>query len=46
MLGSAGISTKVSNNIMRDIWHKVLYNIAVNPLSAIFGVLYREIADR
>lgn len=45
MLDSAGIPAKVSNNIVRDIWHKVLYNIALNPLSAIFQVTYGEIAD-
>lgn len=45
MLDSAGIPSKASDNIMRDIWHKALYNIALNPLSAIFGVSYGEIAD-
>lgn len=30
---------------MFDIWNKALYNIALNPLSAIFGVSYGEIAD-
>lgn len=45
ILDSAGIPAKTSDNIMRDIWHKVLYNIALNPLSAIFGVSYGEIAD-
>ncbi len=45
MLDSAGIPAKASDNIMRDIWHKALYNIALNPLSAIFGVSYGEIAD-
>jgi 2-dehydropantoate 2-reductase len=45
LLDSAGIPTKTSENIMRDIWHKVLYNIALNPLSALFQVPYGEIAD-
>ena len=45
MLESAGMPAKASDNIMRDIWHKALYNIALNPLSAIFGVSYGEIAD-
>ena len=44
-LDNAGIPSKASDNIMRDIWHKALYNIALNPLSAIFGVSYGEIAD-
>jgi 2-dehydropantoate 2-reductase len=45
MLDSAGIPAWPSNNIMRDIWHKALYNIALNPLSAIFQVPYGQIAD-
>lgn len=45
MLASAGIPTKPSDNIMRDIWYKALYNIALNPLSAIFQVSYGQIAD-
>lgn len=45
MLDRAGIPTKVSDNIMRDIWNKVLYNVALNPLSAIFQVSYGHIAD-
>ncbi len=45
MLDSAGIPTKASDNIRRDIWYKALYNIALNPLSSIFGVSYGEIAD-
>jgi 2-dehydropantoate 2-reductase len=44
-LDNAGIPSRASDNIMRDIWHKALYNIALNPLSAIFGVSYGEIAD-
>ncbi len=45
ILASAGIPVNASDNIMRDIWHKVLYNIALNPLSAIFQVSYGQIAD-
>jgi 2-dehydropantoate 2-reductase len=45
MLDDAGIPTKPSVNIMREIWHKALYNIALNPLSAIFQVTYGQIAD-
>ena len=44
-LDNAGIPSRASDNIMRDIWHKALYNIALNPLSAIFVVSYGEIAD-
>jgi len=45
MLNNAAIPTKASDNILRDIWHKVLYNIALNPLSALFQVSYGHIAD-
>ena len=45
MLDGAGIPIKPSDNIMREIWHKALYNIALNPLSALFQVTYGQIAD-
>lgn len=45
MLESAGIPTKPSDNVMQEIWHKALYNIALNPLSAVFEVTYGKIAD-
>lgn len=45
MLDDAGIPTLVSGTIMRAIWHKALYNIALNPLSALFQVPYGRIAD-
>jgi len=45
MLDDAGIPTKTSANTMRDIWHKALYSIALNPLSALLEVPYGDIAD-
>ena len=45
MMDDAGIPTKTSANTMRDIWHKALYNIALNPLSALLEVPYGDIAD-
>ena len=45
MLDDAGIPTKTSANTMRDIWQKALYNIALNPLSALLEVPYGDIAD-
>lgn len=45
MLDDAGIPAKTSANTMRDIWHKALYNIALNPLSALLEVPYGDIAD-
>ncbi len=45
MMDDAGIPTKASDNIMQEIWHKVLFNIALNPLSAILQATYGQIAD-
>ncbi|NIA08845.1 MAG: 2-dehydropantoate 2-reductase [Nitrospiraceae bacterium] len=45
MMDKAGIPTKASNNIMQQIWHKALFNIALNPLSAIFQATYGQVAD-
>lgn len=45
MLDDAGIPTKTSANTMQDIWHKALYSIALNPLSALLEVPYGDIAD-
>jgi len=45
MIDRAGIPTRASDNIMREIWHKALFNIALNPLSSIFQSTYGQIAD-
>jgi 2-dehydropantoate 2-reductase len=45
MIDRAGIPARASDNIMREIWHKVLFNIALNPLSSIFQSTYGQIAD-
>lgn len=45
ILDGAGIPAMPTENIMLEIWHKALYNIALNPLSALFEVTYGEIAD-
>jgi 2-dehydropantoate 2-reductase len=43
-LNEAGIPTALVDNILTHIWEKVLYNCALNPLGAILGVTYGELA--
>jgi len=43
-LNEAGIPTAVVADIIPHIWAKVLYNGALNPLGAILGVTYGELA--
>jgi 2-dehydropantoate 2-reductase len=43
-LNEAGIPTAVVDNIVTHIWEKALYNCALNPLGAILGVTYGELA--
>ena len=43
-LNEAGIPTAVVENILTHIWEKVLYNCALNPLGAILGVTYGDLA--
>jgi 2-dehydropantoate 2-reductase len=44
LLHRAGIPAEESGNIRADLWGKTLYNCALNPLSAIMGVPYGELA--
>lgn len=41
----AGIPTRASNEIMRYVWGKVIYNSALNPLGAILEVPYGKLAE-
>lgn len=43
-LNQAGIPTAVVPDIIPHLWAKVLYNGALNPLGAILGVTYGELA--
>ncbi len=45
LFSRAGIPTKASPHIMRDVWMKAFYNIALNPLSAVLGVPYGYLSD-
>ncbi|ACV62428.1 2-dehydropantoate 2-reductase [Desulfofarcimen acetoxidans DSM 771] len=41
----AGIPTLASNQVMKYIWGKIIYNSALNPLGAILGVSYGKLAE-
>ncbi len=43
-LNQAGIPTVLADNIVTHLWEKALYNCALNPLGAILGVTYGELA--
>jgi 2-dehydropantoate 2-reductase len=41
----AGIPTRSSNEVMKYVWGKIIYNSALNPLGAILEVPYGKLAD-
>jgi 2-dehydropantoate 2-reductase len=45
-LASTGMPCELSESIERDLWAKMLYNCALNPLGALLGVPYGELAAR
>ncbi len=42
----AGIPCRLSDDIAKDLWAKVLYNALLNPLGALVGVPYGELGKR
>jgi 2-dehydropantoate 2-reductase len=44
-LDQSGIPCDLSSSIERDLWAKMLYNCALNPLGALRGVCYGELAE-
>lgn len=44
-LNSSGLSSEVSDNIEMDLWAKLIYNTTLNPLGAVLGMSYGELAD-
>lgn len=44
MFNSAGIPTRASNQVMKYIWGKIIYNSALNSLGAILEVNYGKLA--
>jgi 2-dehydropantoate 2-reductase len=44
-VNAAGINTRLSADIRRDIWHKLILNCVVNPITAVIGREVGAIAD-
>jgi 2-dehydropantoate 2-reductase len=45
MLSGCGIQTDLADNIEAALWGKVLYNIGLNPLSALLNVPYGDLGQ-
>lgn len=45
MLAGAGLPTRLSDDIGRELWAKLIYNCALNPLGALRGCSYGDLAD-
>ncbi len=45
-IAEGGIPCELTEGIERDLWAKMLYNCALNPLGAILDVPYGELAER
>lgn len=45
MLSKSGFPSKTSETIEHDIWAKMLFNCALNPLSAILNVKYGKLGE-
>jgi len=45
LIDSSGIPTLGTDEIEKHIWAKVLYNCALNPLSAVLNATYGELAE-
>lgn len=41
----AGIPTRVSDAVLKYVWGKIIYNSALNPLGAVFGVNYGKLVE-
>ena len=46
VLSAAGLDCRVSANIAHDVWHKLVINCVVNPITAILGCEVGGIASR
>ncbi|MDY6934893.1 MAG: 2-dehydropantoate 2-reductase [Spirochaetota bacterium] len=40
-----GVPCEITHSIEKDLWAKMLYNCALNPLGAIFGVPYGDLGE-
>lgn len=45
LIKQAGIPVQATENIQGALWAKTIYNCALNPLGAVMGVPYGELAD-
>jgi len=45
LLSESGIPCRFDENIQALIWAKAFYNCALNPLGALFGMNYGQLAD-
>lgn len=45
LFNRAGVPTRASNDIMKYVWGKIIYNSALNPLGAILEVAYGRLAE-
>jgi 2-dehydropantoate 2-reductase len=44
-LTAAGLNCRISSNIVREVWHKTVFNCVVNPITAILGCEVGGIAN-
>ncbi|MEA1960090.1 MAG: 2-dehydropantoate 2-reductase [Bacillota bacterium] len=44
VFGDAGIPTRATDEIMKYVWGKIIYNCALNPLGAILETTYGQLA--
>jgi 2-dehydropantoate 2-reductase len=45
LLSGSGLDGRVSDNIQREIWRKLIFNCVINPITAIIGAEVGGIAD-
>lgn len=45
-LSRGGLPSELSEDIEADLWAKMLYNCALNPIGALLGVSYGELVER
>lgn len=45
VLSAVGLPARASRQVQSELWAKILYNCALNPLGAILGVVYGKLAE-
>jgi len=46
LIDAGGIPCAVTSSVEKDLWAKMLYNCALNPLGAVLGVEYGKLAEQ